>query len=461
MDSRTRIATSLLSVPADKIRSSNTRCIAIRPWAQVVSACMSMSLPVRPTTRRRSAPQTRWHLAPGSLNCIGRWSLAVVLTGALSVGAVILQAQAASAGIFSAYVAEDYQRFGLQLAELSSTDDGGFRDFERQAKAWLSDGAQSGRALVAAAVALEFAHALRDQSPVVGGRYVHWAARLLRDRQTDPPTDAERVAYLACLSTALELGDPWTLVVGERNGPRALVTLADDLGEGGLLGAAQRRFPNEQHFDLVAATYLEIRNVNIEPVPELLELAERNIKTTVPLEPRSSAENTLVDIHWSAAKILGSVASAARIRALFARLENVPSIGAEVALHQAVLDMRGRRFTEAATEFQRVADRSGDSHILFLAEHFLGRTEHYRGRGEAAIAAFERSLKVFPLARSSVTWLSALLMATDSIANHDRAIELMANAYRSTPAPDPLRLYARGEARHRAAYMILLRQKFQ
>jgi hypothetical protein len=70
-------------------------------------------------------------------------------------------------------------------------------------------------------------------------------------------------------------------------------------------------------------------------------------------------------------------------------------------------------------------------------------------------------MAIMPQARSSVTWLSALLMTTDSAADHDRAVELMTSAYLMPPMTDPLNLYSRGEARHRAAYLDLLRARFQ
>jgi hypothetical protein len=387
--------------------------------------------------------------------------LIVVLVGVLSVHAASFGAQAEAQGVVASYAAGDSRGFDHFLADTASTRDGGFRTFERDARAWLSKGGDLQSALPAVAAALEVAHALRDRPAEQPARYIHWAAKLVDQRRSSDVGELERLSYLACLATALELTDPWPLVVGQRTGARAVVALAESFGEGGLLAVAQRRFPAEQRFDLIAASYLETKNLAIDPLPELLELAEQNIKIKIPIEPKSSAENTLVDLQWTASSIMRSVASSSELGALFARLTNVASISGEVALHQGVIDMRGRRLVEAAAAFERLEAASADPFVRFLAAHFLGRTEHYRGRQQAAIAAFERSMAIMPQARSSVTWLSALLMTTDSAADHDRAVELMTSVYQTPPVTDPLNLYSRGEARHRAAYLDLLRKRFQ
>lgn len=392
------------------------------------------------------------------MSYISRQVRVVVLIVTLSAGASAFSAQTLSRDAFSLYASGSFEQFESLITSLNTAQDDGFREFDREAKSWLSATSEPRRSVVAVSVALEFAHALRDRPPAWGSRYIYWAVQLLRERQSQVPTETERTEYLACVATALELGNPWTLLVGDQGRSTAVVAMARDLGDGALVGVAQRRFPMEKRFDLVAASYLEDRNLRIDPIPALLALAQENVKLKVPAEPRSSAENTLVDTQATAAGILRSVPMSRQIRHVFEQLDLSTNIASDVELHLAVIDLRGMQFAASKSEFQQLFEKTDDPYILFLAAHFLGRLEHYQGHDDAAIAAFDRSLRFAPLARSSVTWLSALLLKTDSSAEHDRAIDLMTKAYRAPQAWDPLPLYERGEARNRALYLGRLRE---
>jgi len=376
--------------------------------------------------------------------------LAIVLVGllCLPLGA----RQAVSVGdpaqpALDLYLRQDYAGFEQLLQSAEPLDDHSFKAFQKVADVWVRGGEKNERrTFVAATVALEFAHRLRDKPSEWAAEFLVWASNLVGNRESDLRSDTERLWYLACLAGMTELSQPWDLSAGVESGTVRLRTLSRSIGPGGLLAVAQRRFPDEPRFKIAQLERDEWVHTRFEPVPDYVALVRHNVQLRPPVEVRSTEDVTQQSVIETAASAVQAMRASAQLREAFKALQLPNDFGPEILLHIGVLSMRSGSFTDSVRYLRAVEGASSDPYLLYLANHVEGRALYYLGARAEAAEAFDRSLAYFRNARSSATWLAALLSLSDAPADRDRAAELMSVAYRTGPAPDPWRFYGRSEA---------------
>ena len=148
-----------------------------------------------------------------------------------------------------------------------------FKTFEKQANGWIKEAGASRerRAIVAASVALELAHLLRDDPPDWAGQYLLWASLAMRQSSARTPNEEERLWHLACVAGMEELDQPWVLTAGDESPSSTFAPLGRAIGKGGELAIATRRFPDEPRFRLARAAFLESTLTRFDLTPDYLE----------------------------------------------------------------------------------------------------------------------------------------------------------------------------------------------
>ena len=337
------------------------------------------------------------------------------------------------------------------------------------------------RTLVAASLALDVA---RDLRPVRGGPWpgaplIVWACDQLRRHAPSTPVAAERWWYLASIAE-LEAHDGWPLLIGRKDAlalalsvspDNSLQRLAEREDEGGHVGYARARFPDEPRFTLaeieareqatallaepvVTATALLARDA-IRP-PEMAEL-QRLAAAAVAFAPQSREDQqTLRDravarLSLARASLLPDVA---RDLGALARLDEVR---AEAELHLGYLDVRKQAWTAAQTHLDRVRRGTDDPHLLSLTDYFDGWIAQNLGDHESAIEIYRRALSRTPGARwASWPLASELLMTGRSDARSDARAVLNATLT-SRDDTEPLLAYYSGDAWRLPEYLDQLR----
>lgn len=97
------------------------------------------------------------------------------------------------------YANRDYSSFDALISRADAIDDRTFDAFEKAAKVWIQEApSHSTRTLVAAAVALEFAHRLRDKPQDWPAEYLVWASKIAREQEAMFAGDICRGTWSLC-----------------------------------------------------------------------------------------------------------------------------------------------------------------------------------------------------------------------------------------------------------------------
>jgi len=336
-----------------------------------------------------------------------------------------------------------------------------FDEFDHQAKRWISETEHESesewrRTIVAAAVALEVAHVLREEPADRAGRYLAWASAIMRRSRPTAASDTERLWYLAAIAGMEELDEPWVLTAGATEASPSLGSLSRSIGKGGQLQIAVARFPEEPRFRLAEAEFAEIGVPFFAFTPSFRRFAEAHAKDHV-REDGPWEELGPLFLRNQAATLLADALKLSEARRAFLGIQDSPGLRPEVELHLGYLESGAMNWASALQHFARVNELTDDPYLLYLSYYFVGLTRHRMTDHAAAAAAFQRALNTVPRARSAATQLAAELLLSDRADDFDRAYAVLQSAYTPPVPRDPWRLYQRGDARLWEAYMARLR----
>ncbi len=255
-----------------------------------------------------------------------------------------------------------------------------FPTFKKEAERWVTAAGTPSRwrrTLVSASVALELAHLLRDELSERAGRYLVWAAGLMRKHATATRSPAERLWYLASIAGMQELDDPWMLVIGSRYG------IARPLGEGGHLAFATQRFPDEPRFKL-ARVASQLRPGGYDFTPSYVAFARVRATKFIP-EPSSWEAVT----RNSAFQTLAWFERVQEVQQDFEALGRIDAIRADVELSLGYLESVSMNWLTALDHLRRVPTLTSEPHLLYLSQYFIGRTHQHMNERLSAMDAFE------------------------------------------------------------------------
>jgi tetratricopeptide (TPR) repeat protein len=390
-----------------------------------------------------------------------RWWLIVIV--ALSLWRTEVDFSASShlqvAAALELYERGEYAAF-FDAVDRPGSLEGLFPAFEKEANGWLREGDQvssARRRIVAATVALEIAHRLRDKPSHYPGQYLVWASLVVRQDPGLNVPSVERLWYLACLSGMTELDQPWVFVTGRENRGSPVDRLASALGQGGQLAEALRRFPEEPRFQLarVASSAWFVEGSQIPP--SFSELARRRAEGGTP--ERRRGDDWVAAVAWSQAnRVRIEMARVPELKQAYEALGVHESLRAEIALHVGYLESVAMNHGAALDRLRRVSELTSDTYVRFLADYFIGRTYQNMGDRNGAREAFDRAASIVPNARSAATHLAAELLLTDRLADRERAYTLLQGTYSDRSPQDPLQFFGRGDARLWPVYMAHLRR---
>jgi hypothetical protein len=364
----------------------------------------------------------------------------------------------------------DYAKFLDAINSDGAVDKELFRSFQKTSEQWIAASAQTGRdrrVLVAASVALELAHLLRDQPTDRSARYLAWAGTIVRQRLTSAAGTAERQWYLTAIAGMEELDEPWALTSGARSGSSVLDPIARSLGDGGQLAIALKHFPDEPRFLLSkaeAAEWWALKDAEeIALVPSYVALARRQAgqtvldQTALPPGSRDITEtwNGFAKARWE--EILREVGRAPQVEAEYRALDGVPDLQAEVELHLGYLGAVSSRWEDALSHLHFASEHSGEAYVRYLAVYLTGRIHQNMNNRSAALDAFEQAQSIVPNARSGASQLAVELLLTPDPSQQARAYALLQAANAGNGPDDPWRLFRHGDARLWPVYMAGLR----
>ena len=395
----------------------------------------------------------------------GQLTTLTVFALAVTQAAGLAQSPAGVSDALDAYARGDYARAIDSIARASASLDDFFPDFAKQAERWVQvPGAvlPPHRALVAATVAVEMAHLLRDQPPDRAARYLAWASKLERQSPVSVPSPAEHEWCLAAMAGMEEISEPWVLTVGAPFRSLKLKPLRDQMGAGGHVAYALKRFPDEPRFLLAQVEAQEYQPEGAGLVPVLTPALQADLRAQaearVPETSRSQdLQNALFD-RLMAQRNLAHFARLPGVILAYQALTPHEELRAEIALRTGFLDFSLGRWSEALAHLQPVASQTDETALRYLDEYFIGRTYQLAGNHAEAIAAFERADSIVHHARSAVTQLAAELFLSNRGADRDRVYPLLHAAYVENPTEDPWRLYPHGDARLWPSYITRLRE---
>jgi tetratricopeptide (TPR) repeat protein len=260
------------------------------------------------------------------------------------------------------------------------------------------------RRLVAAALALEFAHSRLETDWRSVRSLVEWGCDLLRK---GPPTEGERHWHLAALAVAGGALDDGLLFKPGKWFDRTFDHLAH----------AEARFPGEPRI-LLARRFAVRASAGVGSL------------TLFTLEPR--LDRPEFEPRDRQVEIRG-----------LRSLADDPEVGAEAVLRIGYLALVGLRFEEALTSFDSAAQLSSDPYVVYLARFLSGRTLERMGRLGEAERAYGHAVQAVPRAQAAVLAYSALLIRAGRTTDAHR---LAAAAFEDGPAPpDPWRLFPMGD----------------
>ena len=340
-----------------------------------------------------------------------------------------------------------------------------FKKFARGAARWVDDGQgpeRPRRAIVAASVALEIAHAVHHETPEWPAEYLVWAVETIRQNLPSAVTPAERCWYLAAAAgmEELEADDPWALPSGRHV---VLRNQREVDPSGGLLSLAEVRVPDEPRFKLARVEALEFHLGVFDHAPAFDEfIARRADAANVPSDGRQLDEELRGAVLDRAFAVQHQQQHSRMldVERAFEALDSYPTLRAEVALHSGFL-LRTSDTVRALVFLRQVPSLTGEAYLTHLSHYFAGRTFQRLGNHAAAIAEFEEALRIVPNARTATALLSAELVLTGGVAERERAAQLLRAGNSPLAPPDPWALYYHGDARLWPVYIVRLRQALQ
>lgn len=399
-----------------------------------------------------------------------RWTMCLCLVGGtglflgVATGGSLFAGQVARqplpvAEVLTAYDRGSYETFFSTLGG-SAADRDLFPNFKREAERWLDAAAVEARprrAIVAASVALEVAHLLRDDPPDHAGRYLLWASELMRKEVTGVPTPVERAWHLAALAGMQELDEPFGLTTGAGTPQTEFGRMVRTIGSGGQAAIAIGRFPDEPKFRLAPVAALAW-NTREDSVPSYLEFVQREVAARPGVRPARGGRSGLLD---QPATSLARFRRLPEVIAAYKELAVHAELRAEVALQVGFLESLAQNWTTALGHLRRVPELTDEAYLKYLSHYLIGNVLRYSGDPDGAVEAFERALEIVPDARSAATQLAAELILSDRLGARERAFGLLQAAYSDGAPEDPWRLIRHGDARLWASYMARLREALQ
>jgi tetratricopeptide (TPR) repeat protein len=412
--------------------------------------------------------------------CVGGVLVPLVLAAIL--GTPVLGAQSASGRILDLLNRYDRGDYQGSLAELDGPNG---REKLRTAYAataefWVRTADPElvwSRTLVAASLALDLARDLKRSpgEPWRGAPVVLWACDLLRRHAPPTPAPAERWWYLASIAE-LEAHQGWPILIGRKDAmalslslspDNSMARLAESEDEGGHVGHALDRFPDEPRFALarieareqVTAFLAAPVLVATSPLaqdgipPSGLTDLQRLAAITVAFSPHTPEEQQMLRDR-AAARL--SLARASLVPGLTRDLEAVArfaEVRGEAELHLGYLDARRQAWTEALAHLDQVAGSTNDRRLLMLTDYFEGWTAQQLGRHESAIEIYQRALTRTPGARWASWPLAAELLTSGRATARDDARTVLNATLASKDDAEPLVSYYVGDAPRLADYL--------
>jgi tetratricopeptide (TPR) repeat protein len=397
---------------------------------------------------------------------------AIVLVLAFAGG--VPRGRASIQNVLDLYDRGQYSAAQAQLAQLGGVD-AALDEFNRVARPWIRavpPSAQGRRTLIAAAVALEFAHAgvdEEDQSIVNRARFIAQGCTIVRAAHT-PLQEAERWWYLASVAGLEELG-AWPALSGSVVDSFASKRVAEIDGGGGHLSHALAAFPDEARFELARVEAREADtmisgNSRHWSFEEDAVTAERLAELRYPPQaPRSSpaldsappAEQFAYSRRMAAAE-LKRISMLPDIERQYSALLERPELRAEVMLRLGYLELRVQDWGAGQQKVQSVANLTGDAFLLYFSHLFSAWGFEQQKQTEEAIGAYGRALTLSPRAWSASVLLSVQLFLRNASGDRERAASILRDAERADPRRDPWTLYRRGDARLWESEMAHLRE---
>lgn len=267
-----------------------------------------------------------------------------LVTGWLAVSIIGLAGQSsrtsglAIAEALSLYDRGEYGQFLEAIGREGAVDKRLFSTFERDASRWvkLADSDHLWRrSIVAASVAIEIAHLLRDQPADRAARYLAWASILMRKAPKGPSPETERLWFQASIAGMEELDEPWVLTVGDATPSSVLGPIGRSIGPGGHLAVALARFPDEPRFLLARVQASEWRLIAFELVPSYVDLARARASDRVLEDSKSREIDWTLFVRNQAATMLRARERLPDVVSDYESLLTHPSLRAEVELHWA------------------------------------------------------------------------------------------------------------------------------
>lgn len=354
------------------------------------------------------------------------------------------------------YSAARYGEFDAAISRIDLADRDLFKEFRNASDERLKLDATPHQRLIAATVALEYAHRLRNEPADRPAEFLIWASKLEREAPPGDVTPAERLWNLAILTGMQELSEPWVLTLGAPASGARLGELAGAMPKGGQLAVASTRLPNEPRLAL-AKIDGAASDVTYDWgfVPAVIAFERRVAAMPVSSAPRSSDELDAVGFRNNAARALVRRSTADSRIAEYRALES-PGMRAELAVRIGRLEAGQGHCTEAAATVEP-ATHDADPYFAHLAYVLVGRCERASGNRAAAVAAFERALEIWPGARTATTLLAADLVIVGDAAGRARAEALLREANEPSAPYDPWELFQHGDAHLWPRYIAELR----
>ncbi len=291
-----------------------------------------------------------------------------------------------------------------------------FSAFESDANRWVkavTGDAQWRRTIVAASVALEIAHLLRDQPADRAARYLAWASLVMRKNPPATTSVAERLWYLASVAGMEELDEPWALTAGGPTGNSMLGPIARSIGAAGHLAIAMRRFPDEPRLRLALVEASEWPLSSNDAVPSFVNLARAHAADRVDEEPQPGEIDWALFMRNQARAILGVESRAPEVEQAYLELSTEPTLRPEIELHVGFLEGVRTNWAKALEHLSRVTTTTNEAYLRYLSAYLIGRTYQNTGDHTLAVTAFERAADIVPNARSAATQLAAELLGRD------------------------------------------------
>jgi tetratricopeptide (TPR) repeat protein len=330
---------------------------------------------------------------------------------------------------------------------LGSVLDSVFLDFRTAATNWIDKGDSAGaphRRLIAAAFAVELAHARAAVSWTYRRPLIVWACEQIRRESRH--LAGERAWHLAAIAT-LEEADDWGRVAGTKAPDRVGYTNAQaphffsradqDEFRQGHLAHGRAAFPDEPRFRLAEVEYLERQTAlasgsgplginGQETSPDTLEMLQQVIERRPPDDDAKKIDPK------SALSILDRVNHIPAVITEYTGLASDDRVRGDVELHLGFLHLRLEHWDEALAHLAQVPRFTTEPPVIALSHQFNGWIFEHTERRDEAIAEYREALRLMPGARSTSILLAAQLALTG---RQGDGYVLLDAALRARPAP--------------------------